>query len=358
MATIIIQEKNVRYSKDMFGINTSLADPVSPNIPTQFNYENRASKFGIRRSHDDRYTTWDRIETSAGVYDWSGLDEWVFRNRGGKLMWTIYQTPTFYATDPASIGAYGAGRPGANTPPLDKTKLYNFVAAGLARYRDFGIKIDYLEPFNEVNMKSFYNGTVADMAECLRQIRLARDAISPSTKILTPSLTNFDVGSVYTADNQNPSTYLPTMLYALDTTGKKLISHCDIFNVHLYGTPALMYDRITLVKNLASTYALTQLPLFNSELNYKHNGESEAYMTIQYVRAMFLPVVMGIPTTLYKFGNAGDTTSGYSMASTPTAFDNLCQVIKDTLTYGIDRVALETTSGQITLRINDVATAY
>ena len=356
MPTLVIQDQHKSYSSNQFGINTSMADPTPENKPSDYQYISDTINLSLRRSHDDRKTRWDNIEVAPGVYNFTGMDEWVFRNPGSILIWTVYQTPKFYATDPEGVGAYG--NRGQNTPPVDKQKLYDFVYTTLKRYRDIGITIDYVEPLNEVNVRAFWNGSLQDMAECVLACKKAVNDASPGTLLIMPSLTNLEPGAVYTADNQNPADYFFAMIEADDGDGGKLLDHCDVLNFHLYGHPKNMLARIGTAKAIRDDAGLDGMPIWNTEVNYRRTTESEAYMKKIYIRALVLPVIMGMPTCLYKYGNKGDVGSGYSMMATPQAYDGLNSVVADILRYGIDRAAVETTSGALTLRINNIPTQY
>ena len=91
-------------------------------------------------------TRWSAIETSAGVYDFTALDQIITfqRQNGVTVMFGLYATPVFYASsaphptygDNVTKGPWGVLSECAN--PTSLTAVNNFVTAVINRYNKAG----------------------------------------------------------------------------------------------------------------------------------------------------------------------------------------------------------------------------
>src|SRR5437868_3411029 len=78
----------------------------------------------------DTHTGWADIETSAGHYDFSGLDKHIAaaKAKGVPMIWTLGRTPTFYSTNPTDTTCHRG--PGYCWPPKD-------LASGNGHFKAF-----------------------------------------------------------------------------------------------------------------------------------------------------------------------------------------------------------------------------
>jgi hypothetical protein len=227
------------------------------------------------RSHDlaNAKGQWRRIETSAGVFDWSEIDSWVDTHyaAGREMLFTLFGTPRFYSARSSEIGIYGPNNLGLQAEPFDLTKWDAFCAAVAARYRG---KIRYFEIWNEPNMSNngtatsgtgfFFSGTFAKLSEMARRASQAIKAIDPMAKIISPAITNWSGTPGQSAEN-----YFLGMMDAPDGAAGKMKDWIDIVGVHLYlpsnndtSKLASIIDRI----NAAKTTALVaELPIWDTE---------------------------------------------------------------------------------------------
>lgn len=210
---------------------------------------------GTVRSHDSRFSgqslRWNSIETSAGVYDWSSMDEWVFNNAGKNLIYVLGFPPEFRVVSPVE-GPYGRGS--AQMP--DIAAWGSFCAAVSSRYS--GVISTY-EIFNEVNVQDFWLGTFNDLAVLTRIARAEILANDLSAKIASPSVVGLE-------DPQTIS-FLSSLLSASDSAGGVTSDHVDMASVHLYANANIssaVYRSILSVRSVLSQNGLS-IPIINTE---------------------------------------------------------------------------------------------
>jgi len=229
----------------------------SPNVVTH----------SIARTHDYNggsvswRARWSQIETSAGVFDWTLLDNFVTYHRaaGRDILHTLFATPNFYSARPAEASSYGLGNA---AEPSDLAKWDTFCAACATRY---GTDIGYYEVWNEPNLTGFWTGTKAKLSEMTRRANQAIKAIVPTAKIVSAPVTGLYSGTGIT--------YLSDMLSTSDGAAGVMSDWIDIIGVHLYpdGTPNdftlfKIPDMIASVRSTMTTKGVSSLPLWNTEL--------------------------------------------------------------------------------------------
>lgn len=208
----------------------------------------------------DTGTTWRNIETSAGVYDWRRLDQYVAAADAGRdrPLLVLGQTPAFWAADPASPGYTGAGA--ASPPDLAAWKRY--VTATSKRY---GNSIDY-QLWNEPNVKGFWLGTPAQMAELSKIAAAIIHRQAPKSKVVGPSF------PLRLKSQQRWYTKYWSVKWGSGKRAKTLADYVDI--AALSGYPlatAEPEDAMALIRFAGSTVkerAGKRLPVWDTELNF------------------------------------------------------------------------------------------
>ena len=143
-----------------------------------------SAPFGSLRLWDNG-TAWSQIELKKGVYKWDNLDHAV-ANAQAKGMTDILEvlgtTPT-WAASKVSKGEYPP-YPGAASAPKDLTDWDNWVTAVVTKYKG---QITAYEIWNEANLKMFYNGSPAKMAEMTKRAYDIIKKIDPAAKVVAAS---------------------------------------------------------------------------------------------------------------------------------------------------------------------------
>jgi hypothetical protein len=126
----------------------------------------------------DTGTTWRRIETSPGHYNWTRLDSLVSaaQEHGVRVMLVLGMTPAFYADS-------------RTVPPTDLTHFRDYVRAAMERYRDFGGRrgVAAYQVWNEGNVSAFWTGTPHQLAELTAVVDRVRDQVDPAARVVAPS---------------------------------------------------------------------------------------------------------------------------------------------------------------------------
>ena len=183
----------ISVSAKCFGTHLSGGAPVS------------GLSVGSVRTHDAG-VKWNDIETSAGAYSWATLDAIITtaRTAGCDVLFTVYGTPTFYASvpDQGFVDKYGVAG-GAGYPALDPglSGLSAFIATLVTRYNapsgawrianpTLGKGIAEIETWNEPEFtgvrQGYWWGTAAQMIDVCRAVYLAAKAGDSSIIVLSP----------------------------------------------------------------------------------------------------------------------------------------------------------------------------
>lgn len=205
----------------------SSGNPASANGWT--GAADQPSTFGTLRTHDTG-VFWQDIETSQGVYNAAAvarLDAMVnAASAAGKdVLYSIGYVPAW-----ASGGSIQA-------PPTNNAFLSNFVAWLLARY---GVKITYIEGWNEPNVSGSFTGTLAQLVAHQKAIWTAvqtyNTANSTAIKVLSPQWT-FQSGIAATL---GLNAYMAAAYADSGSTGY----YCNVIAYHFYSeTNSLRFDR-------------------------------------------------------------------------------------------------------------------
>jgi hypothetical protein len=238
--------------------------PLSP--PPNFD-------FGAVRSHD--YSVpWYSIHLTPGKYNWSRLDYWVdyFSSRKKTLIYTLYGTPQWLATDLAHKDPYGL--PGGASNPRDLSQLAEFIAALVRRYNGGGQRrIKFIESWNEPMFRDRYSdfwwGTPAELAKLARVVSESAKGEDPHIQILSPGFTGlFDLKSAPGVEQNHIARFLTADDGAGATGGK----WCDGLAIHLYDTPVSnplegLEGALAETRRLLTTLSL-ELPIYATEVGW------------------------------------------------------------------------------------------
>ena len=216
--------------------------------------------FGSLRLWDNA-TSWTNIETSKGVFDWTNLDKVVAdANTNGvtDFLMVLSGTPTWATNqrNPISLPA-----PNASGVPANMADWDDWVRAVATRYKG---KITNYQPWNEANLKTFYTGTPAQMAELTKRAHDIIKSIDPSATIVAPS-TGLRLNGAL-------QRFYPKFLQELKARNWPV----DVWSAHTYpNSLGTTNDRRELANkwiDLLKAAKAPNLPLWDTENNYGLGG--------------------------------------------------------------------------------------
>ena len=324
----------VSVNRQFFGLNTGEGnDSVT-------GFANPASdvNFGLVRSHDTRNVHWAAMNPSNGVYDYTTAIAWANahkKNQGRKLIFTVYRTPAWASARPAEPSPYENG---AAAEPSNMAFLSTFVSNFAQAMVNNGTPIDFWEISNEPNFsvtgKRFYSGTVAKLAEMTRVVSQAVKAIDPTTKIISPSCTNWDDSPPeVTADKA--VNYFASMMAASDGAAGTMATWIDYVTYHSYGTENLLLTRINAIKTAAATAGVGAKPIIDTEVGQNATvGMTDLELYRRVGRNYIAQAAQGIFSVCY-YALGGGTQYGYSIETRPVFKQRLNELIDRVTGYGI-----------------------
>ena len=216
--------------------------------------------FGSLRLWDNA-TSWTNIETSKGVFDWTNLDKAVSNaNQNGvtDFLMVLSGTPTWATNqrNPISLPA-----PNASGVPANMADWDDWVRAVATRYKG---KITNYQPWNEANLKTFYTGTPAQMADLTKRAHDIIKSIDPSATIVAPS-TGLRLNGAL-------QRFYPKFLQELKARNWPV----DVWSAHTYpNSLGTTNDRRELANkwiDLLKAAKAPNLPLWDTENNYGLGG--------------------------------------------------------------------------------------
>ena len=216
--------------------------------------------FGSLRLWDNA-TSWTNIETSKGVFDWTNLDRAVSNaNQNGvtDFLMVLSGTPTWATNqrNPISLPA-----PNASGVPANMADWDDWVRAVATRYKG---QITNYQPWNEANLKTFYTGTPAQMADLTKRAHDIIKSIDPSATIVSPS-TGLRLNGAL-------QRFYPKFLQELKARNWPV----DVWSAHTYpNSLGTTNDRRKLANtwiDLLKAAKAPNLPLWDTENNYGLGG--------------------------------------------------------------------------------------
>ncbi len=222
-----------------------------------------AAPFGALRMWDNG-TAWSQIELAKGEFKWSNIDG-LIENANSKgmtdIMMVLGTTPEWAAKE---INSTDYPQPGAASAPANLADWDDWVAAVVDRYAD---SFSSYQIWNEVNLKNFYNGTPAEMADMTKRAYDIIKAKDPEALVVAPSPSTRLTGPF----NKFYSAYLEEL--------SKLGWPVDVFAIHTYpkadGDPVARGVLIKAAQDLLTASGAPDLPLWDTELNYGLAGPGD-----------------------------------------------------------------------------------
>lgn len=146
---------------------------------------------------------WDRVETSAGSFNWSGYDRLVSQDiqHGLQINAILLGRPAFYAQGGSIQGlnsavfSDGSDTPAPGKPPNPANLWSVFVYNSVMRYKPGGLLaqqqgwptgtgITVWEAWNEPDLTLFWSGGVEQYARLLKVTYLAAHAADPNARVM------------------------------------------------------------------------------------------------------------------------------------------------------------------------------
>jgi hypothetical protein len=217
----------------------------------------------------DSGVSWRDLEPAQGQINLAPLRAAVANARAAgatEVMYTLGNTPRWAASDPNSkLGLYG---PGSNSHPARNSYYTDFlkaVAVGVPGITSFQI-------WNEVNLKDFYLGTPAQMAQLTKDARAALREVGSGAALVAASTTVRAKGPV----GKFGKAYGAAMRKAGAWRA------VDAVSAHFYPPakegPATRVKYMKTVKKYYKRYGAGRKPLWDTEMNY---GDTRAYMKVK-----------------------------------------------------------------------------
>lgn len=206
------------------------------------------TEFGYLRLWDAG-VLWRDLEPAKGEWKFDLLDRYVdeAQKRGVKLLLTLGQTPKWAASQPDAHSPYGDG---ASSDPRSMVDWRSYVETLARRYKG---RIHAWEIWNEVNVKHFYRGDFARLAEMERIASEVLKSVDPANIVLSPSVQ----GGAFRQLNA----------YFQAGGGR----HADAISYHFYALteePEILPERIRKVREVMARHGLAGKPLWNTEIGW------------------------------------------------------------------------------------------
>lgn len=300
---------NVRVHHSLFGAHDS--SPASSSFATIGEGSVRLWDVGVR---------WNQVETSRNTYDWTRLDQLVAAAQAAHAQVTmvVAMTPSFYAAKPTD-------------PPRSVAAYRRFVRALMERYRSFdGSRgIAAYQAWDEVNISTFWSGSMHQIAQLTRALSRVRDHVDPSAKVVAPAMVArmaFELDGIQAYYHQRIG-------------GVPVWRYVDAVSVDLYPMPrygdriGVPEDSMQLLRQvrgeLRSAGVPRSMPIWDTEINYGLNSGaqadtpaatvSDARQAANVVRTYLLNAAAGVRRVFWYTYNMGTYAGGGSIANTRLA---------------------------------------
>ena len=368
---------------------------TNPHVGQQYPTSQPPAPAGLSyswvRSHDTSVHWWYLIETSAGVYNWTLMDQWItaHRTNGTSVLFTVEGTPTFYCSSTANsttgildsavwfyTGLGAAAYPGS-TSPNGLTALGNFVTALMTRYNSaggawrlanptLGKGIQAVETWNEPqftnNQQGFFWGTAPQMVDIAYTIRTAVKAVDSSVPVTSPGFANSNTMQAFLTT----SGAINTGVTGASTCDALLVHH---YNISLPGTQFndWTYDFFTNTqfaiagwKYAAAQGGVSGLPLWMGEGGFDYNSvsydltqmlsQTPAYRSQFWQRMMMLGAASGFKKW---FSYCWDAPYCCTMMNDPTGVQAALNAIAANVSGKTITSATYVVGGAVTLTFSD-----
>ncbi len=222
-----------------------------------------AAPFGALRMWDNG-TAWSQIELAKGEFKWGNIDG-LLENAASKgmtdIMMVLGTTPEWAAK---ALNDADYPQPGAASAPKNMADWDEWVTAVVDRYAD---SFSSYQIWNEANLKNFYNGTPAEMADMTKRAYDIIKAKDPEALVIAPSPSTRLTGSF--------NKFYPAYLEELGKVGWPV----DVFAIHTYpkadGDPVARGELIKSAQEVLAASGAPELPLWDTELNYGLAGPGD-----------------------------------------------------------------------------------
>ncbi len=211
----------------------------------------------------DTSAVWPKLETDAGVYDFSALDAWLAEAKrlNVDVVFTFGRTPEWATSgSPDSGCTYG---PACNLPPSDiasgDTILKNFTTALVNHsLASTTAHIKYYEIWNEPDLHGTWAGTPAQLVTMGKDIASIVHALDKTALVIGPSPST---------GNQFGIHFLPDYYDAGGAPNQDIVGmHGYVYTGGVFSTvPEGIVDTIDQLKILMSANDAGNLPIFFTE---------------------------------------------------------------------------------------------
>lgn len=205
-------------------------------------------EFGYLRLWDSG-VLWRDLEPAKGEWKFALLDRYVgeAQKHGVKVLLTLGQTPKWAALQPNAHSPYGNG---ASSAPRSMGDWRNYVETLARRYKG---RIQAWEVWNEIDVKHFYSGDFARLAEMERIAVEVLRSVDAANVVLTPSVQG--------------GAYRQLDAYFKAGGGR----YADAISYHFYAPdeePEVLPERIRKVREVMARHGLGNKPLWNTEMGW------------------------------------------------------------------------------------------
>lgn len=229
-------------TRSFFGMHYHRVDTPFPRVD---------GVIGGIRFWDAEECQWAEVNSSRGVYDWTGLDARVNAALANKveIVMNLGRTPRWASARPDESSPYG---PGQAAEPADDAYWREWVTAIGTRYQG---KIKYWEIWNEPNETDFYSGSVVKLVDLARQAHEILKGIDATNQLVTPSAVA-DTG------------------WLADYLARGGGAYADIIGYHMYLSPGddepeMLYSTIIPnVRMVLDVYGQGAKPLWDTEAGW------------------------------------------------------------------------------------------
>ena len=229
----------------------------------------------------DTGTSWSKVETSRGVYDWTRMDALIdaAQSNGSSVMVVLGGTPPWAGTGTPPTAPVEHAGPGTASVPANFDDFSHYVRAVATRYvtRNPGV-VDAYQVWNEANIPNYWRGTPAQMADLTARAYNVVKSIDSSAAVVAASS-----GTRWV---QGYAKFFPGYLSALRARNWPV----DAFSVHTYPySDGETYERnrlLGMVQMSLRDAGDPAIPIWETEINYGLTGGTPVSYDAETQRAL------------------------------------------------------------------------